>query len=77
MLRHVGGEPPRSACFTVPATPESVGAARHRLLATLRGWALSVDLDLVEILAQEWGVKHEADGKYVYFVLAISDRDGT
>lgn len=29
-------------------------------------------LELVEMLADEWGVRQDADGRYVYFVLAIS-----
>jgi anti-sigma regulatory factor (Ser/Thr protein kinase) len=44
---------PRRTHFSVPAQPLSAAAARHRLVSTLRDWALSVDLDTAQLLLSE------------------------
>ena len=44
---------PHRMLFSLPAQPQSAAAARHRLAATLRDWALSVDLDTAQLLLSE------------------------
>jgi hypothetical protein len=44
---------PHRMLFSVPARPQSVAAARHRLSGTLRDWALPVDLDTAQLLDRQ------------------------
>lgn len=133
----------KARILTLPAQPQAVGEARHRVHSLLRYWASPVDwdtavlllsevvtnaivhgtnpdpaasdeirvivrqgpggvrievhdhgdgepapahtgqdwaaesgrgLDLVELLADEWGTKHEGQGKSVYFMLAAASK---
>lgn len=39
--------------FEIPAAPEAVALARHRLLAELEGWGTPVDRDVAQLLLSE------------------------